>query len=118
VAVLSDAPPEPEAKPQGKKPQVKSENTMMGSEAFISASINKGRRNAEGQFDGVSDLFWRDAFYLLLGDAQSATKRQSFLRAKKNLIESGEIIESEGYYYPSEESGYSIIILKGCQDNG
>ncbi len=120
VAVLADAPVVEPEKTTGKDKAPKiSENTRRGIDSFISACVSKGRMDESGQFNGVSDLFWRDEFYgLFSDDIQPATKRQSFLRAKKNLVDLEYVFEADGYYYPTIESGYGIIIQKECQANG
>lgn len=87
-----------------------SENALRGRAAFRASCHSKGRRNEEGQFDGVSELFWRDEFYMLCGDISPATKRQNWGRAKKNLMDAGEVIEIDGYYYPHEMSDDYIIL--------
>ena len=63
-----------------------------GMDAYEQAARTKGHINADGSFGGVDLDDWREAFRAL-GDEDETAKvmRTLFSRAKKQLIENGEI---------------------------
>ncbi len=74
------------------EPKKRSKAAQRGMDAYEQAARTKGHINADGSFGGVDLDDWREAFRDL-GDEDETAKvmRTLFSRAKKQLIENGEI---------------------------
>ena len=74
------------------EPKKRSKAAQRGMDAYEQAARTKGHINADGSFGGVDPDDWREAFRALSDEDETADATRSlFSRAKKQLIESGEI---------------------------
>ena len=74
------------------EPKKRSKAAQRGMDAYEQAARTKGHINADGSFGGVDLDDWREAFRDLGDEDETADAvRSLFSRAKKQLIESGEI---------------------------
>lgn len=74
------------------EPKKRGKTAQRGMDAYEQAARTKGHINADGSFGGVDLDDWREAFRVLGDEDETADAvRSLFSRAKKQLIESGEI---------------------------
>jgi hypothetical protein len=83
------------------EPKKRSKAAQRGMDAYEQAARTKGHINADGSFGGVDLDDWREAFEALgPEDETTDSMRGLFSRAKRQLIESGEIVAKNMRFYP------------------
>lgn len=93
------------SKPERTKPMP--EGQRRGLSSFRAAAEEHGTVEDGGLFTGVHLAFWREAYYKELAPEDAMDKkRQAFNRAKKDLLDAGEIIQlGEDFFIRGGEFG-------------
>ena len=84
------------------EPKKRSKAAQRGMDAYEQAARTKGHINADGSFGGVDLDDWREVFRALGDEDETAnTMRTLFSRAKKQLLNDGEIRVENFRFYPA-----------------
>lgn len=91
VVVPDDVPTSAGAKPL-------SGNQKLGMDSFREACRTHGGTDADGNFTGVHLNNWRPVFYRMSPADTDTAKKKAFERARKDLIERGELVVADNIY--------------------
>jgi hypothetical protein len=84
-----------------------SDNQRLALDAFNSAAPVSGRLDAEGNFGGLHLEDWRLIFYKMSTADNTDTKKRAFGRARKELVNKGEVsLEDDVYLLTGELSAF------------
>ncbi len=73
-------------------------NQKLGMDSFREACRTHGGTDADGNFTGVHLNNWRPVFYRMSPADTDTAKKKAFERARKDLIERGELVVADNIY--------------------